>query len=108
MLRITTQGTDKGLVMKLEGCLAGAWVTEVWISWEAARALYGGEIEVDLRSVCHTDDAGRELMTAMYLAGARFLAAGCAMPEVVREITASAEARRRNQSCSDSQPLHSS
>jgi hypothetical protein len=34
-------------------------------------------------------------MSMMYLAGARFLARGCFMPEVVREISESAEAARR-------------
>ena len=87
MLRITIQRADDDLVMKLEGCLAGPWVHELDACWRQARAQVGGRIRVDLRSVCHVDEAGRELMTRMYHAGAAFVASGCMMPEVVREVT---------------------
>lgn len=82
--------------MKLEGCLAGPWVREVDACWrDALETLDGRQIRVDLTAVCHADSVGQELMSMMYLAGAQFLATGCLMPEVVREISESAEAARR-------------
>ena len=87
MLRITMQPAGDDLVMKLEGCLAGAWVAALDACWRQAITQQGGRIRVDLRSVCHVDAAGRELMTRMYHGGAAFEASGCVMPEVVREVT---------------------
>jgi len=90
MLRITIQGRDEHLELKLEGCLAGAWVEELAACWRATRPPMGGRIRVDLRGVCHVDDAGRDLMARMHLGGAAFVASGCVIPEVVREVTQSA------------------
>jgi hypothetical protein len=88
MLRISTYDTDREFVMKLEGALAGAWVGELDAFWrEAAWALRGRQLRVDVRDVSHVDAAGRALMTTMYLEGVRFITAGCVMPEVVREIS---------------------
>lgn len=96
MLRITTQAADGELVMKLEGCLAGPWVRELETCWrDALLRRNGRQIRVDLTSVCHVDAPGRELMTVMHRAGARFITRGCLMPEVVREIAESAGGRRR-------------
>jgi len=86
MLRITIQRAEDDVVMKLEGCLAGPWVDELEACWCQATT-DGGRVRVDLRSVCHVDAAGRELMTRMHRAGAAFMASGCVMPEVVREVT---------------------
>jgi hypothetical protein len=87
MLRITIRPSDDVVEIQLEGCLAGAWVAELEGCWRRARALHGGRVRVDLRSVCHVDDEGRRLMTRMHRAGAAFMASGCLMPEVVREVT---------------------
>jgi hypothetical protein len=88
MLRITTRTNADELVMTLEGRLVGPWVGELGACWgEAVRALGGRRIRIDLTAVCHVDAEGRQLMTEMYRAGAIFLAAGCVMPEVVREIS---------------------
>jgi len=87
MLRITIQRAEDDVVMKLEGCLAGPWVDELEACWCQARTADGGRVRIDLRSVCHVDAAGRDLMTRMHRAGAAFVASGCVMPEVVREVT---------------------
>ena len=87
MLRITVRPADDMVVIQLEGCLTGAWVAELENSWRQALAASGGRVRVDLRSVCHVDDDGRTLMTEMHKAGAAFMASGCLMPEVVREVT---------------------
>ena len=87
MLRITLRPADDMVVIQLEGCLTGAWVAELETCWRQALAAYSTSVRVDLRSVCHVDDAGRTLMTQMHRAGAAFMASGCVMPEVVREVT---------------------
>jgi ABC-type transporter Mla MlaB component len=93
MFRITTHTTDGELVLKLEGSLAGPWVRELDTCWRrGVEALDGRPVRVDLTALCQVDAAGRELMTQMYRAGARFVARGCVMPEVVREIAESAKA----------------
>ena len=97
MLRVTPRIADNEYVLKLEGCLAGAWVRELDACWrEATKALHGRQMRIDLTDVCHVDNAGRDLMTLMYLAGARFTANGCVMPEVVREIAESVSAGWRS------------
>ena len=83
--------------MRLEGCLAGPWVRELATCWrDASRSLDGRRLRVDLRDVCHVDGAGEALMAEMYREGASFMAAGCMMPEIVREISASADVARRS------------
>ena len=95
MLRITSQVADGEYVLKLEGCLAGPWVSEVDNCWR--EVLHTNQrMRVDLTDVCHVDEAGRELMTVMYHAGTRFVAVGCLIPELVREISAAVADGRRS------------
>jgi ABC-type transporter Mla MlaB component len=93
MFRITTQAADDELVLKLEGNLAGPWVRELDTCWHDV-VLRGDvqRVRIDLTALCQVDAAGRELMAVMHRAGAQFVARGCVMPEVVREISASADA----------------
>jgi ABC-type transporter Mla MlaB component len=93
MFRITSHTAGDEHVLKLEGCLQGAWVHELDTCWrEAMRTQHGRPIRVDLTDVCHVDDGGFELMTTMYRAGARFVTKGCFMREAVREISEAVEA----------------
>lgn len=84
MFRITSSMEDGEIVLKLEGCLAGACVQELESCWRAASATH--PVRVDLREVCHVDEAGRKVMMSMYRAGVRLMTRGCVMPELVREI----------------------
>jgi hypothetical protein len=103
MFRITTQAADDDkLVMKLEGNLAGPWVGELDTCWRAVvLGTDAHRIRVDLTALCQVDAAGRQLMAAMHRAGAQFVARGCVMPELVREISAGADAGlpRRSMKC---------
>jgi hypothetical protein len=100
MLRITADNADDQYLLKLEGCLAGAWVPELAACWrDAAGASQHRRVRVDLTEVCHVDDAGRELMTEMYRAGVRFVARGFVIPELLREISEAVDADRRKPSC---------
>lgn len=98
MLRITTQrAEDDELVMTLEGCLYGPWVPELADSWRQALARSPVDrIRVDLADVCHMDAAGREVIAEMLRAGARLVARGCVMPELLRELADGMAASRRN------------
>jgi len=97
MLRITSDTAGGEYRIKLEGCLSGPWVAELGACWIAAAIAHAGRrIRVDLADVCHVDRQGRELMSLMYRAGVRFAAKGFVMTEVVREISAPVDRRRRN------------
>jgi ABC-type transporter Mla MlaB component len=94
MLRITALAAADEHLLKLEGCLAGAWVPELAACWRQLTTS-PANVRLDLTDVCHVDDAGRELMTAMYRAGVRFVASGFVIPELVREISETVDSQRR-------------
>ncbi len=94
MFRITSFIEDGEIVLKLEGCLAGACVAELDSCWRAARG--ARPVRVDLREVCHVDAAGRQLLMSMYQARVRLMTRGCVMPELVREIAQSVDGGGRN------------
>lgn len=96
MLRITAHTAADECLLKLEGCLAGAWVPELAACWrEVTTSSVNPHVRLDLTEVCHVDDAGRELMTAMYRAGVRFVASGFLIRELVREISETVDGQRR-------------
>lgn len=96
MLRITAHTTVDEFLLKLEGCLAGAWVPELDACWrQLTTSAVNRHVRVDLTEVCHVDDAGRELMTTMYREGVRFVASGFLIRELVREITEIVDGQRR-------------
>jgi ABC-type transporter Mla MlaB component len=93
MFRITLRTRGDEIVMKLEGRLAGACVRELDVCWsDIARTVHESVIHVDLTDVSHVDEMGQVLLTRMYRAGVRFIARGCVMPELVREIAAAVTA----------------
>jgi anti-anti-sigma regulatory factor len=94
MFRITSFFEDGETVLKLEGCLAGAAVQELDSCWRAVPGTF--PVRVDLREVCHVDDAGRELLMSMYRARVRLITRGCVMPELVREIAQSVDGGGRS------------
>ena len=88
MLRITVHEAPDHVGLKLEGRLAGAWVAELEDSWRAAAPVLGGRpVRVDLTAVEGVDAAGKYLLALMHEAGARFIAPGCVMSHLVKEIT---------------------
>jgi ABC-type transporter Mla MlaB component len=97
MFRITSRIESGEFVLKVEGCLAGPAVDALHACWHAGvQWPWDSHMRVDLTDVCHVDQAGRTLMSAMYRAGVRFVTKGCVMPEVVREIAQDLDAPRRN------------
>jgi ABC-type transporter Mla MlaB component len=88
LLRITVHDTPDQLGLKLEGKLAGVWVAELEDCWRAAAAtLRGRALQVDLTGVEGVDAAGKYLLALMDRAGAHFIASGCLMSHLIREIT---------------------
>jgi anti-anti-sigma regulatory factor len=88
VLRITGQHTPERTLLKLEGRLTGVWVPELEASWRGVRESYPDEpIWIDLCDVDVVDTAGRYLLALMHDSGSQFVARGCAMSELVREIT---------------------
>jgi anti-anti-sigma regulatory factor len=88
VLRITTRTNDEGLVLELEGKLTGVWVPELEAAWRSSRRTYpDGSLRVDLCEVDVVDVAGRYLLALMHESGAQLVARGCAMSELIREIT---------------------
>jgi anti-anti-sigma regulatory factor len=91
MLRITEERVPGRLVLKLEGRFLGDWVPEVDACWHAATAAGQppSSIWVDLTDVCLVDVAGQQLLAKMHRAGVKFVARGCLIPELVRELSES-------------------
>jgi hypothetical protein len=86
MLRITIDQDDTICRLKLAGRLAGPWVLETEYAWRSSLRS-GHQIELDMRQLTGVDDAGRELLLAMHLAGARLVVEGVWMKALIEEIT---------------------
>ncbi len=87
MLRITVTPESDRIRLKLEGDLAGTWVTELEESWRAAHSIRGDRrLDLDLTAVEHVDRAGKYLLALLRCSGAHLLASGTLMPELVRTI----------------------
>jgi hypothetical protein len=88
MLRITTDLHADLAVLAFEGRLAGPWVAEAEARWRDAHATRGASLVIDLRDVLGMDEGGRALVSEMLRAGADVRVSGCAMRELVRELSA--------------------
>jgi len=87
MLRITVQDGIDEVTLKLEGTLAGTWVSELEDCWRAtASKLAGRSLRVQLSAVEHVDNAGMYLLALLRLRGVQLTASGAMMTEVVRGI----------------------
>ena len=87
MLRITVTPESDRICLKLEGDLAGTWVTELEESWRAAHAIRGDRrLYLDLTAVEHVDRAGTYLLALLRCSGAHLIASGTLMTELVRTI----------------------
>lgn len=88
MFRLTEQATADRLVLKLEGRCSAEALDDLVASWVAARLKADGRpIWIDLTDVLHVDDVMLRQLARMHSAGARFLARGCLMHYIVRQIT---------------------
>lgn len=93
VLRVTLHDSPSEVRLHLEGRLAGPWVLELELCWQAVQSSGCGSkaVTVDLRDVDFVDSAGERLLAAMHGRGAKFLAAGPLTRHLVREITGEPE-----------------
>src|SRR2546427_2291608 len=85
MLRITVTHESDVIRLKLEGDLAGAWVTELEESWRAAHSTRGDRrLNLDLTAVERVDMAGEYLLVPFFFSRAPPLAFGGQLTEIVR------------------------
>lgn len=97
MLRITIHNSPGAVTFQLEGRLAGPWVQELAVCWQATLDQSASPVvRVDLVAVTFVDGAGRELLTAMHHEGAKLVAADCLMNAVVAEVTGTSGSVCRN------------
>jgi hypothetical protein len=90
MLRITLHKDTEPMAMVLEGKLAGDWVHELREEWSRLRpVLQDGTLVVSLTGVSCVDDAGRRLLTEIYIDGALLTGSGLFARTLVGEITES-------------------
>jgi ABC-type transporter Mla MlaB component len=87
MLRITVQPEPDRIRLKLEGDLAGMWVSEVEDSWRSTHSMRGDRpLYLDLTAVKHVDLAGRYLLALLRSRGAHLIASGTLMTDLVQTI----------------------
>jgi len=87
MLRITVQARPDRICLKLEGDLAGIWVSEVEDSWRAAFATRDERpLDLDLTGVAHVDRAGKYLLGLLHCTGAHLIASGTRMTDLVQAL----------------------
>ena len=87
MLKITIEAEAEDVRMKLEGDLAGTWVAELEECWRTTRDSSAGKTAwLDLSGVNRVDDAGRYLLALIHGTGARMVATGVAMTDLLDSI----------------------
>ena len=86
MLRITIHEDGKVCRLELAGRLEGPWVAETENAWRASLRP-DRKIEVDLRQLTGLDNAGRDLLAAIYLEGACLIVEGVWMTALIGDLT---------------------
>jgi hypothetical protein len=86
MLRITVHESGKACRLELAGRLEGPWVAETENAWRASLGP-DRKIEVDLRQLTAVDDAGRDLLAAIHLAGACLIVEGVWLTALIGELS---------------------
>jgi hypothetical protein len=82
MMKAQFRERDGEIVLLVCGRLAEGWVEELEKSWHERRTKL-----VDLRGVTFVDPAGERLLQRMHREGARFMASGLLVQEVVEKVT---------------------
>ena len=85
MLRITIHEDGKVCRLELAGRLEGPWVAETEKAWRASLRP-DRKFEVDLRQLTGVDDAGRDLLAAIHLAGACLIVEGVWLTALIGEL----------------------
>lgn len=84
MMRVMLHEDGTFRRLEVAGRLAGPWVLETEYAWRSA--LHSGRrVELDMRQLTGVDDAGRELLLVMHLAGVRLIEEGVRMKGILEE-----------------------
>jgi len=87
MLRITTEKEPKQVTLKLEGELAGTWVSDFLLAWRKCRRILDGRaLLVDLSSVVRIDKSGEYLLALVHCHGAQLTGSGIAVRHLIHTI----------------------
>ena len=86
MLRITIHEDGKVCRLELADRLEGPWVAETEKAWRASLRP-DQKIEIDLRQLTAVDDAGRDLLAAIHLAGACLIVEGVWLTTLLGELS---------------------
>ena len=79
---------NEGILVEVEGRLAGPWVDELKRSWETERGKTHSEsMTVRLSNVTFIDDAGKQLLGTIFHAGAKLEGNGCMVRAIIAAIT---------------------
>ncbi len=93
-MKIQKQETGGGLILQVEGRIAGAFVPELEHCWREARASRPDvKVLIDLKDVTCVDRAGRYLLQLMHSNGVGFLRAGLATQDILEQILDQQECR---------------
>ena len=85
MLRINTRTDAIGVIVELEGSLAGAWVQELEGCWRKITNSHQ-RVRVTVCAVTFIDERGKALLAEMHQHGAELVAEGCMNTAIVEEI----------------------
>ena len=90
MLKISVKEDEpqKRHLLEVEGRLAGPWVEELERCWESERRRVSSKaIVVRLSNVSFIDEAGKELLSKIFYAGAKLEGHGCMVRAIIARIT---------------------
>jgi anti-anti-sigma regulatory factor len=87
-ISVKDEEPQKKHLLEVEGRLAGPWVEELERCWESERSRVPSEaIVVRLSNVSFIDEAGKELLSKIFHAGAKVEGHGCMVRAIIARIT---------------------
>ena len=95
MLKISALQVHGKVTLQLEGCLSGAWVSELEDAWQGAVTNGSGRtICIDLARVCGIDAAGRYLLLLIHERGGQMIGPGGKVLDDLGEVVESWRLRK--------------
>ncbi len=89
MLKITSEKNRNSVRLRLEGSLTGPWVGELEQEWRTIQSAGAIPLVVDLTDVTFVGEDGKLLLKQLWREGAQFIATGCCIGHLVKEIARS-------------------
>ena len=89
MLKITSEKIRNSVRLRLEGSLTGPWVSELEQEWRTIQSAGAIPLVVDLTDVTFVGEDGKLLLKQLWREGAQFIATGCCIGHLVKEIARS-------------------